>query len=436
MELLEVALKRSIDWSMRNRRPSVAPSVPENDMETIAMMNAKLSDESHMRAFITHFKIELNDLIGSKSCKLDQTSDEILSFSDDRDSIDTENADPTINPGSAVERSISKKVPIIKIDGKHSGQYDLNGLSDDDERSQTGGRFARANYCSEKRTVRSSRRRSSARCIGAKRIDRYGSIERANHEEDTDGGYGSLNRENFRSDLVQQLNDIKSRLLDMIHEVDHGIHSCLTEDELEAFKRRRDALIAKLDALIDSNTQKVGGVPKILVSAEAGVASSSASGPSSIESTDSNSPENGPNEGQLLIRNRSEINLHSDGYEEQVQVIDYNFRRRASDNSALKSKYSSSMTNQPLVNNSSMTRINFSAGFDTRQPIDFGAMMRDYENSQSSKTNVQTNKQEGCLASAASKPAQPNNHTTQHVPSSSSTSTYSTSSHTSSSSFL
>lgn len=436
MELLEVALKRSIDWSMRNRRPSAVPSVPEDDLETIAIMNAKLSDESHMRAFITHFKIELNDLMGSKSCKLDQTSDEILSFSDDRDSIDTENAEPTINSGFVAEHSMSKKVPIIKIDGKHSGQYDLNGLSDDDERSQTAGRFARANHCSEKRTVKSSRRRSSARGFGAKRVDCYDVIERASHEDDTDGGYGSLNRDGFRSDLVQQLNDIKSRLLDMIHEIDEGIHSCLTEDELEAFKRRRDALIAKLDTLIDSNTQKVGDIPKILVSAEAEVASTSASGPSSIESTASDSPENEPTEGQLLIRNKSEINLHSDGYEEQVQVIDYNFRRRASDNSALRSKYSSSMGNQPLVTNSSMTRINFSAGFDTRQPIDFGAMMRDYENSQSLKTKVQSNEPGGCLASSSSKPAQPINQNTQHVPSSSCTSTYSTSSHTSSSSFL
>lgn len=430
--MLEVALKRSIDWSMRNRRPSVTP-LPGEGFETIAAMNSKLSDESHMRAFISHFKIELNSLMGSKWLEREQAGIakyEVVSASDENDSIDTDAGIESTgaNQLHLLSRSSAMiRVPRIKIDGKHSGQYDLNEPSDAEEDVGQPDRCPIIDKCSNgKRVSRSSRRRDAAKHVNghrAKSQDPSEDFARANYEDDTDAGYGSLGRDGFRSNLVQQLNDIKSRLIDMVHEIDESVRSLLTEDELEAFKKRRDALIAKLDDLIDISTQKVAESPRIVVSVDA----DDLSDPSS--STASNSLQYSTPLCPPLIKNKSELNLHSNGYEEQVHVIDYNMRRRASDNSALKSSY---LYNQPLVRNSSMTRINVSAGFDRSKPIDFGAMMRDYENERDMKPNGHSINE----GDTNRKAQQIISNNTQHIPSSSSTSTYSASSHTSSSSFL
>lgn len=380
MELLESALKNSIDWSMDSRRARHKAS-----SSAVQLMNTRLRDESHIRAFISHFKIELNKLIGLKSCNLnsqsrdnivggagddddenedDEDDDEEDSLSE-RDSIDTEDNEEAILPvvrvqfGRMMSRSTRPNIPGIKFNGKDCGLYNINEQTDDDEELE-----------------RYSKKLLQRRVVGGERS--------AQVLDDIDDGYRSLSRGSFRSNLLQQLNDIKSRLIDLVDEINQIVQSRLDRQELEAYERRRDALIAKLDSLIDSSVQRVpaSGTPPSIVPLDcAAIEATEIAGQQSLSPASSYSNNRSAN---MSSGSSSDTNPLSDGYEEQVHVINYNYKHRQRSSNYVNRSTIKCPIGQPLVSNSSATRVNVATTsniypIDRGQPIDFGAMMRDYE---------------------------------------------------------
>jgi len=416
MDLLEVALKHSIDWSLQNRLMIDQTDGPGSSsvQDELARVNSKIRDESHVRAFVSHFKIQLNNLMGSKldgAKKGPLESLEVDEFSSsDHEDFYTDNDDSSPAAGqytldSSPRNGHTDQLPVIRINGKRCSLYDI-GKQDDDY----------AEYVNQ--TIVEELKRESR---GHKRC-----AETDLTNEDTDDGYRSLSRGSFRSNLVQQLNEIKSRLLDLVHEIDLSVRSRLAEEEVEAYKRRWDALISRLDALVDSCAQRSHN--------------SSSTDPETVvsESIDQetgyllvNSSRRQSECRQPISKNNSESNLHLGRYEEQVQVIDYDFRRRSSDNSGLKRV----CADKSLVSAVSFAKLGADADLVGtfplgKQLIDFGAMMRDYE--------IGKDKREKAAPRRAGSKAkvQPSSKNGQHVQSSSSTSSHSASSHASSSSFL
>lgn len=319
MDLLEAALRHSIDWSMRHRRTMQSTTrpnnlIPSNDelKDGIELMNLRIREESYIRAFITHFKIELNHLMGLKWARHSQrdNSGEDEDSISERDSLDTEDElwpIVQVHFGTTLKgnRMLRSAKPSIKINGKYSGVYSLNGQTDDDEESMI-----------EDNVI----------------LSRNRATKLTTEDDCVDDGYRSLSRGSIsRISLLQQLNDIKSRVIDLVQEIDSSVGSSphFNEDDLEAYRRRRDALVSKLDALIESQKMPNSLFNDVL----------SGMNETSSPSASSSSPSiaNGMYQRNLklstkkaIIKNKSESNLHQDGYEEQVQIIDYN-RRRASD---------------------------------------------------------------------------------------------------------
>lgn len=396
MELLEAALKHSIHWSMRNRRHQikVVNNMPNECLDGVEKINSKIRDESHIRAFITHFKIELNHLMGLKWIRRQRGihSGDEESFSD-RDSLDDTEDDSTQIDSSFESRPNEAFLPTIKINGKYCGVYNISGQTDDDDVSDTQLRrsYSRDNNC-------------------------------ATEGHDDDDGYRSLSRNSASTLIIQQLNEIKLGLVDLLHEIDQSVEPRLNDEDREAYKRRRDALMLKLDQLIDS--QRGSSVQS---DSKAGLGPTTSSSISNNKDNKMNG--NGKRHlkafGKTLSKNNSESNLNSDDYEEQEQVINYDFKRRASDSSGMAAKLERKDSRSLLIGSARSTNKVDVCMNPRKQAIDFGAMMREYENKQKQAKDTTE------VINISS-----TNRIVQHVPSSSSTSTYSTSSHTSSSSFL
>lgn len=398
MELLEAALKHSIGWSMRMRRKinqqlQVRPAAPAS--ETVELANLKIRDESHVRAFVTHFKIQLNHLMGAK-CQGESTDQE-GSLSELDSSVCFEDSGEQLR-GSPKSAEQAPGKPRIRINGKYSGVYDLNGQSDEDDDDQVDQHAGQFKTCKPSKQT----------------------------NEEVDDGYRSLSRNgSSRTSLMQQLNDIKSRIVDLVCELDSNpVVGQLNEDDLNAYRRRRDALVAKLDALIESQ-RPMTPANQALHSSSSSSASSMSTSSSSSSSASASRASKGRR--QSVIKNHNyESNIYSNGYEEQVQVIDYNNKRHRSNPLTIledQTKQQVTRATEPLIVNSSMTRVNVSKSplslAPNKQPIDFGAMMRNYDEKQEHRQQSTTKKDN-----------------TNHTPSSSSTSTHSFSSQASTSSFI
>lgn len=369
-------MRRSVDWSIKNRGvTSITQDIaqPRSALESVRIIDAQVEEESHIRAFISHFKIELNKLMDlrwnqRRSHGMSESSsdccNEPISFIVCRDDVE--------------ENFTRKRPPIVTLNGRHCGLYHIGDQnSDDDSNGNT-----------------------------------------PTPPDADDDGYRSLSRESYRSSMVQQLVEIKSRLMDLIHEIDQVIKFKVQGDEIDSYRRRWNALISILDSLIDSCS--------ISQSTEVKTRSTQASNskwqpqvtavrPNDLSISSQQTLSLTVQSSPFLSRNRSDSDLHSsDGYEEQVRVIDYGYQRRSSDSKALESNR--------LAGDEPYLISNIVRG----QPIDFGAMMRNYEASQQ-KDELQD--QDNTKSARLS-------WDVQHNQSNSSTSCYSLSSKTSSSSIL
>lgn len=328
-------------------------------------IDAKLREESHIRAFISHFKIELNKLMElrwaqSSSGGLDTPSDdEPMSF-------------VVCRVGSSNDQ------PTVTISGPHSGLYETGQQSNNDSFSSD-----------------------------------------LTPEDDDDDGYRTMSREGLHPIVLQHLSEIKSRLIDLVHEIDQVVGPKIDASELESYRRRWNALATMLDDLIDNCSKNYKSETKARIrSARSEIRKQS---PQMAEdlSLSSRDPKNLTNNNHktIVARYNSDSNIHSsDGYEEQVEVIDYGCRRRASDSRA------SERSTKPQTTSNGFT------GPSLRdQPIDFGAMMREYEAGQTVSRD-----QDSSLTDEQSGKKNSNHHNSSY----SSTSCYSASTHTSSSSFL
>jgi len=374
MDALEAALKHCLEWSLGSRQKG---------------RNEPSEYDEHFRAFLTHFKIKLNELIGSKSFVDKPENSQTLSdyttnvtMDETVNSLTTTIEDDELDGASSRGYKAIERGPAIKMRGKYSGVYQIGReeeLEESDEQDDT--------YNSELRA-------EMAKCsLGGAQVE-------------LDDGYRSLSRASAnlplrcrtlraKAGLLQQLNDIKSRVVDLVDEIDQCIDQRIAKDEILAYQRRRDALLKKLDHLIESQ-RFVNPWPTEQPDEEKQNDESSAS------------------------------NL-DDGYEEQIQVIDYDFARRASDLVEIRSKSSASSS----ADSQSLGKVGPSAKLlilqSSARPSEHGKQAK-LEKMALEKVTDAT----GDLAQRIDIPTGKNHN---HLTSSSSTSTYSTlSTHTTSSS--
>lgn len=251
MDLLEDALKHSIEWSLDHQQNSSQRSTNATDIDV----------EQHSRAFLTRFKIELNHLMGVK-WMLNNTS--VLD-----ETTTTEDDDVTGNDEQHQMIAVFPKRgnPAIKLNGKYSGVYEIG--QDDEETDTESNRYE---------VIRMPLGADSHADDGYRSLSRGSSFG-------TNLTLGTNTKGTIKAsvNLIQQLNDIKSRIIDLVHEIDQCAGPKLVEDDLDAYRRRRDTLLQKLESLIE------------------------------------------------LHKCLSCASESDDGYEEQTQVIDYDFARRAND---------------------------------------------------------------------------------------------------------
>lgn len=322
MSLLEAALKESLEWSIQTR------SNPETDRKSINkrvdLNEKRLKDESHVRAFISHFKIKLNNLMGGDSIVAKATE----ATSDDEESLESDccsGGSSTINDDDddddyRIRSSLNgnrESVPSIKINGKYFGLYRLN-----------------QSRCNKQQVTKS-----------------------ALNDDLCDDGYRSLSRTSHQADLQHQLQDIKSRLNDLVHELDFVARTHLQQEDVDAYIRRRDALIAKVDSLIESSNrseeEETGRYECQYHSASSSLIRKS-----------------------ITKSRRGESNLNyssSDGYEEQVHVIDYNLNRHRRSSDLNTSRSSNDSQDLPSTSNMICVTVgNSHFGYtDKQQPIGF-----------------------------------------------------------------
>lgn len=422
--LLEAALKHSIEWSMQSRRPENGKRKGKSEPSEsgVEIMNCRLADESHVRSFISRFLIELNRLMGmqwsqkqrvvSGESNVCDPVDESLS---DRDSLDTEE-DSSNNyfEGLFRYRQKLKQVPSIKINGKYCGVYNIGGQTDDDDEL-----YENLRHCK----------------LNDRYIDRCAyQLTTRTGDDDIDDGYRSLSRSSARISMLQQLRELKSNLIDLLREFEDKLKSQLSRNRLDAYNHQRDYLISMIDKLIDDNIQIVK--PETVTRVEVGQVDQSSNHDysSSFSSTVSSLCTSKESKAGLVVAGvtsaKSENNISTmSGYEEQEHVIDYSKRRASADSDRDK-------TNQKT--GSVAVDVNL---YGTRgMPIDFGAMMRDYERKESAAATQSTSATQMSINGSQSEVTRqvitqlpP---TVKHISSSSSTSEQSSSSNTSSSSFL
>lgn len=398
MELLELALKHSIDWSMKARQSlNIGPRSRYLDEVDIA-------DESHVRAFVTHFKIELNKLMGLKRQHSPRQSNPEKGSLTEQDSFNSDEDEslPFVTVqcanGNLLTSSTSTRMPRIETNGKYCGLYNINEQTIDDE-----------NYFQvEVEQIDKQRKHSKGKGRSTRRHAKF-----ENSEDDF--GYGSLSRESFKShpDLIQQLHELRSRLIDLAQEIDESVERRLNEEELESYRRRRDALMSKIDSLIECYDLQFYESSPVLIGL-----------------TDSESNEDNPEPSQQLYQNLAGYSSRVGNtfsikenkskpcscpheYEEQVHVIDYNYTRRLSDFA----DPSSVLQVQTDIELRKLRREELNSS-DDFIPFRDEPMMSKQESS----------KEEGQIGSESSKTTIAIESVTQHVPSSSSTSNSSSSS--------
>lgn len=338
MELLELALKQSIDWSVGSGNGGKRKGAPAGEdkrrlsYDSLELMKNKLRDESHARAFISHFKIELNNLMGLKWSILNESLTSSAAASqddanvedaderdDDEDDDDDMDADDTTPSESSADRddvadnsSRQQRRVMMKMRRKSSvqctsGLYDISEQqtdADDDDFSQT------------VELVPSS---SSSRPLSS--LKSAASSAATTGEEETDCGYGSLSRgENTVTNgvqIAQELNEIKTRLIDLVEEIDSQVSAHLGLDEIDYYRRRRDALVCKLDALIEQLASgKCGAAVSSIEAARIRSQLTDAIGADVL-------PKHIQQSVSTMRKNKSEKHFPAASeYEEQVHVID------------------------------------------------------------------------------------------------------------------
>lgn len=424
IELLELALKHSINWSIENRQNIICNPERDRNLSEAESIAADINDDTHIKAFVTQFKIELNHLMG---LKLQQFVKELNENYLDDSFTDQESFD-SVEDVEVQCRNVSRsnKGPRVGIDGKHCDLYNINENTDVDDVES----YSRA--VAEQVLIQRKSRRNRDR-YRARRGTKFDTCQAV--EEDFDGGYGSLSRGSFKSspDLVQQLHDLRSRLIDLVHELDESIENRLPNDQLESYRRRRDALMSKIDSLIDCYAQDDNESSPVLIGL-----TDSESNEENLDLNrqfyDSLSSQHLRDKSRRALekRNRDERNyLSRNEYEEQVHIIDYDYNRRSScdTNSEAKSEHET-RSGIPNQSNSSNLLLSEHSNHDEfipskYRPIDFGAMMRNYEGNKETATLTKSKAQQ------VPPKQSPETAASQHVPSTSSTST---SSHISSSS--
>lgn len=429
MELLELALKHSINWSMENRQNIICNPERDRNLSETESIIADINDESHIRAFMTQFKIELNHLMGLKLQQFVKKLNENClddSFTDQESFGSVEDIPFTTVQCRNV--SHSNKVPRVGIDSEHCDLYNINENTDVDD-VESYSRAVAEQVLIQRKSHRNRERYRARR--GTTKLDTCPAVE-----EDLDGGYGSLSRGSFKSspDLAQQLHDLRSRLIDLVHEIDESVEKRLSNEQLESYIRRRDALMTKIDSLIDCYTQDDNESSPVLIGL-----TDSESNEDNLDLTrqlhDSLSSQYLRNKSRRRVsekRNRDESNYSSrNDYEEQVHIIDYDYNRLPGCNTdpEVKSEYETRSgtctngTNLLLIEHSNQNQDDF---IPTKcRPIDFGAMMRNYECNKETETLIKLETQQVPHDQSTETVA------SRHVPSTSSTST---SSHISSSS--
>lgn len=417
MELLEVALKQSIAWSLSRpevgrladsaaKSPARRLNIADDLLECVESAHLEAQRESQVRAFVSRFKIELDQLMGQLAGPANEERDHTPG-GQAAGALDLETApagarttEQQVASGASLDSSARPPEqqqqhqrprrptePTIKMDGKYSGVYNINGAQTTDEDEEDEEDFDEA-YLRHLELVygvlggEQARRPSAPQ--RAHRPRRGAAMAEGPHQEDD--GYRSLSRDSSTTNsadkrrptggperpslgLLQQLNDIKSRVIDLVRELDEVARDKLDEEELAAYRRRRDALVHKLDSLLS------GQAEARFRSSGDGRDQSHAHG--SADSSQSSS---------------------SDGYEEQTQVIDYDFNRRASDLNEIRRQASPTRRNDvaggaqttlPLIDGSqhASTQIDVtstsSAGrpgkLFAEQPNDFKVITCDFE---------------------------------------------------------
>lgn len=239
MELLELALKQSIDWSVNSKGAAVGEGKRRLSYDNLELLKNKLRDESHARAFISHFKIELNNLMGLKWSLLNGVSpfsaadhtkegdelDEDVDENEDEDTTPSEKAVDLCETAENLQRQhrlqMTRRQSSIQ---RATDLYDICEQQTDIDEDESDSRSSKRNADSSKSVASST--------------------------EDTDCGYGSLSRgENW--EIAQELNEIKTRLIDLVEEINVQFSAHMDSDELDYYQRRREALVCKLDGLIE-----------------------------------------------------------------------------------------------------------------------------------------------------------------------------------------
>lgn len=399
MELLELALKQSIEWSVKNKQNNIARHLKEAATSTI---HTKPQEDSHVRAFVSQFKIELNHLIGLKMGSFfehlnnERTPEE--SSTTDQESFNSDEDIPFITVQYRNNRNLVKleRVPRIEIDGEYCGLYNINENVDDVDDVES---YSRA--VEEQVSIQRENYRNREARVVSKKASKFSTCQQV--EEDFDGGYGSLNRGSFKAspDLIQQLHDLRSRLIDLVQELDESVEERLSLDQLESYRRRRDALMSKIDSLIDcyDNDQDMESSPVLigLTDSESNEDNNFGTITNKQSQIDYNLRSKQPRQIVSKKRNKrkglmnTSINDHE--YEEQVHIIDYN-RSSTSNSTSFGSK---TETEQEIQTGSDLNRVddlflseqaNQSDDFIPTKfrPIDFGAMMRNYESNRETRS--------------------------------------------------
>lgn len=432
--LLEAALKHSISWSMRSRRSAddaKREAMSGAGQSGVEIMHCKLADESHVRSFISRFLIELNRLMDlqwnqGRSCTLADSSANapIDESPNDPDSLDTEEDSLSSYFEDWLRcRQKLKQVPSIKISGKYCGVYNIGAQTDEDDELYE-------NF----RQNSNARHTHKARHIGDNLSGESHHAVMASNDDDVDDGYRSLSRSSVKTSLVQQLSELKHNLRDLLSEFVEELKPQLSISRLDAFVKQRDRVINIIDKLIDDNLQIAKSDKTTQLEIRQLDQSHSGDCDSSFSSTLSSISMSKENRTSLVATGvtlaKSENNLSAlSGYEEQEQVIDYSCRRASADCHKPR-KGAKDVTGSIAVD------VNL---YGTRgMPIDYGAMMRDYESRESLAVPKATTQVSviGSQSEVSRQVITKLPPTAKHISSSSSTSEQSSTSHTSSSSFL
>lgn len=351
LDLLEKALRRSVDWSVARKR-----NLPHENGNYEDSVEDKMESENYCRAFISHFKIELNKLM-----------------------------DAALDSDNHATKQNSAGEPLIRINGPDCAMYEINASSN----KQAGRSASDEGY-------RSLSRNSLPTATSNK------TCEKSANRRDPN----TILLDEFVT-LVSELRELKTRLLDLVEEFKFMVENGKDSAGTTSYNRRWRALVEMLDSMIDNAQVRVESHMRII----------------SRKTTTTVSTQVKTNIGQHQESSDSMASLRSDSsssslsYEEQMQVFDYQSRGSSKSrfqisstadttattttSTAEQTPNKTSPTNEVSVSASKIPVLVRSTGASslaqkqsTQQvpmvmrtmPIDFGAMMNNYE---ANKGNVQ-----------------------------------------------